>query len=69
MSQTLLFAVGVVVFFITVCATLLYGYSVLDRIYQAEASERPVISRPGDTSSPDGPSLVPVVPSTPAVPE
>lgn len=46
MSQTLLFSVGVGVFAITLVATLLYGYFALDRVYQADAAERPVLDEP-----------------------
>ena len=46
MNQTLLFSIGVVVFAITVVATLLYGYFALDRIYQAEVAENPVTDDP-----------------------
>ena len=52
MNQTLLFAVGVAVFAITVCATLLYGYLTLDRIYQADAVEHRVFeSSPGSSNT------------------
>ena len=62
MSQTLLFAVGVAVFAITVCATMLYGYLTLDRIYQADRAERRVFERsPGSSiTSADGVSAAPV---------
>ncbi len=49
MSQSLLFACGTAVFAITVCTTLLYGYFYLDRIYQAEAAERPTVDDESST--------------------
>ncbi len=42
MSQTVLFSIGVVVFAITVVATLLYGYFALESIYQADVAQQPV---------------------------
>jgi len=56
MSQTLLFSIGVGVFAITVVASLLYGYFTLDRIYQADADERPVIDA---STSPLAPAVAP----------
>lgn len=53
MSQTLLFSIGVVVFAITVVASLLYGYFTLDGIVQADASERPATDASTPTPAPD----------------
>lgn len=69
MSQTLLAVVGVVVFFITVTATLIYGYYFLDQLEDDDAPQRAGIGRPRATSASDGTPLVPDAASTSPLPK
>ena len=66
MSQTLLAFIGVAVFLITVCATLIYGYYYLDQLMQADASQLAEAGRSRATAASDGSPLVPeVTPTSP----
>lgn len=69
MSQTLLAVVGVVIFFITVSATLIYGYFFLDQLQQADASPSAGTDRPRATSASDGSPLGPEAASTSPLPK
>ena len=66
MSQTLLAVVGVVVFFITLSATLIYGYYFLDQLQQADASPRSGVDGARATSASDvTPHLPEAAPTSP----
>ena len=64
MNQTLLAVVGVVVFFITVTATLIYGYYFLEQLEEDDAPQRAGIGRTRAASTSDEMPLVPDAAST-----